>query len=149
MTIDLHYLLVYTNSLCLSRRRTSQLSEQEVEKDVGRVDKGSLSADPSQRPWAGCGGNNCPAESRLFPICSAHSSARCRSAMFILTTIAEMQDCWTMTQKQPLPTPSWGATSHRTIILGWPVLTGLQPAHGSFQHFSFPAFISNFDFGIF
>lgn len=45
--IDLHYLLVYTNSLCLSRRRTSQLSEQEVEKDVGRVDEGFLSADPS------------------------------------------------------------------------------------------------------
>lgn len=47
MAIDLRYLLVYTNSLCLSRSRTSQLSEQEVEKDVGRVDEGFLSADPS------------------------------------------------------------------------------------------------------
>lgn len=92
MTTDLHYSLVYTNSLCLSRRRTNQLSEQEVEKDVGRVDEGFRSADPSlSDPELDVGATT--VQIRLFPICSAHSSARCRSAVFILITTAEMQDC--------------------------------------------------------
>lgn len=80
----------------------------------------------SQWPWAECGQmgpNNGPAE--VGPL--------------IVIMLAKTQGSWTVTPKQPLPTAPRGATSHGTLVLGWRVLTGLQPAHDSFRQFRFPS----------